>query len=369
MIGQKTMPSMDISRGGVEVVVEELAPRLVSLGQNVTCLNRKGCYNGNRKEYKGVRLIDVPCIRKRGLSAATSSILASFRAAFGKYDIVHYHAEGTCVFLWLPKLMRKRCIVTIHGIDWQRDKWKSGFGSRYIRLGEKTAVRYADEIIVLSHNAEKYFLDSYGRKTVYIPNGVPTPTRRNPEIIQEKFGLEKEEYILFLGRLVPEKGLEILIRAFRKLKTDRKLVIAGYASDTDEFVEHLEEMARGDERIRFVGFVQGKPLEELYSNAYFYVLPSFLEGMPISLLEAMSYGNCCHASDIPECSEAAGEHAVYFHCGDEKELMQVMQRLLDDPSEVRYYREGAADYILSRYNWDSVAEKTLALYRESEGCK
>ena len=193
--------------------------------------------------------------------------------------------------------------LTSGGIDWQREKWKSGFGSKFIRQGERNAVKYADEIIVLSKGVQTYFMDTYGRETRFIPNGVNRPEIREASLITEKFGLTKDSYILFLGRLVPEKGIRYLIEAFRNVRTDKKLVIAGGSSDTDSFAKELEELAKDDDRIIFTGFVQGRMLDELYSNAYIYTLPSDLEGMPLSLLEAMSYGNYCLVSDIPECTE------------------------------------------------------------------
>lgn len=173
------------------------------------------------------------------------------------------------------------------GLD-QRAKWGK-LASTYIMMGEKCAVKYADEIIVLSKGVQDYFKETYGRETKFIPNGVNRPVIRKPELIKEKFGLEKDDYILFLGRLVPEKGIAYLIEAFKKVNTDKKLVIAGGSSDTDEFASQLKEMAKDDGRIIFTGFVQGQLLDELYSNAYIYSLPSDLEGMPLSLLEAMSY--------------------------------------------------------------------------------
>lgn len=178
-----------------------------------------------------------------------------------------------------------------------------GIWTKFIRQGEKHAVKYADEIIVLSEEVQKYFMDTYGRKTRFIPNGVNRPEIRSAELIHENYGLTKDSYILFLGRLVPEKGIRYLIEAFKQVKTDKKLVIAGGSSDTDEFAKELKELAKGDDRILFTGFVQGQALDELYSNAYIYTLPSDLEGMPLSLLEAMSYGNCCLVSDVAECAE------------------------------------------------------------------
>ena len=224
--------------------------------------------------------------------------------------MVHIHAEGPAFFCWIPKLFGKRVICTIHGLDWDREKWRGSVASKFIRGGEKNAVKYADEIIVLSKDVQKYFLETYGRETHFIPNGVNRPEVREAKLITDHFGLEKDSYILFLGRLVPEKGIRYLVEAFKNVKTDKKLVIAGGSSDTDSFMEELKELAKGDDRILFTGFVQGAMLDELYSNAYIYTLPSDLEGMPLSLLEAMSYGNCCLVSDIPECTEVVEDNAL-----------------------------------------------------------
>lgn len=230
-------------------------------------------------------------------------------------------------------------------------------------LGEKCAVKFADEIIVLSKGVQEYFLDTYGRETRFIPNGVNRPIIRNAEIIKNKFGLEKDSYILFLGRLVPEKGLRYLIKAFKQVDTEKKLVIAGGSSDTDEFTKELKELARDDSRIVFTGFVQGKELDELYSNAYVYTLPSDLEGMPLSLLEAMSYGNCCLVSDIDECASVVEDKAFIFKKSDVADLQSKLQKACDDKEQVQKYKDEAADYICQKYNWDDVVEKTLNLYR------
>ena len=170
--------------------------------------------------------------------------------------------------------------MTSAGIDWQREKWQSGLGSKFIHQGEKNAAKYADEVIVLSKGVQDYFKETYGRKTHFIPNGVNRPQIREASLITDKFGLKKDSYILFLGRLVPEKGIRYLVEAFKNVKTDKKLVIAGGSSDTDSFMEELKELAKGDDRILFTGFVQGAMLDELYSNAYIYTLPSDLEGIP-----------------------------------------------------------------------------------------
>jgi len=367
MFGQKRIPSRE---GGVEIVVEELCSRMVAQGHNVTCYNRGGHhvsgseYDSKRlKEYKGIRLKTVPTIEKKGLAAVSSSFFAALCCAFGKYDVVHIHAEGPAFFAWLPKLFGKKVIVTIHGLDWQREKWKSGFGSKFIHHGEKNAVKYADEIIVLSKGVQDYFEKEYGRKTVFIPNGVNRPKIQEAELITEKYGLEKDSYILFLGRLVPEKGIRYLVEAFKNVKTDKKLVIAGGSSDTDSFMNELKDSAKDDDRIIFTGFVQGQILKELYSNAYVYTLPSDLEGMPLSLLEAMSYGNCCLVSNIPECTEVVEDKALVFKKSDVNDLFTKIQKACDYPEMITKIKEQATDFIFRKYNWDFVTKETMNLYR------
>lgn len=366
MLGHKRIPSRE---GGIEIVVEELATRMVKLGHNVICYNRKGHHVSGKKydrknltKYKGVKLKTVPTIDVKGLAAMSSSFFAALYVAFGKYDVVHFHAEGPCAMLWIPKLFGKKCVATIHGIDWQREKWAHGFGSKYIRLGEKIAAKYADEIIVLSKNVQDYFQDAYNRKTRFIPNGVTRPDKVEVQEIKSCWGLQKDGYLLFLGRLVPEKGLRYLIQAFRKVETNKKLVIAGGSSDTNDFQQEIQELAKGDDRILFTGFAQSRVLEELYSNCYLYVLPSDLEGMPLSLLEAMSYGNCCVVSDIEECAEVVGDHAVVFRRGNIEDLKEKLQVCCDDETMVKGYRKGAADFICGKYDWDEVVEKTVRLY-------
>ena len=366
MLGHKRIPSRE---GGIEIVVEEVATRMVASGHKVVCLNRAGSHVSGKaldaasvKEYKGVRVKTVLTLDKKGLAAMTASVTGSLVAAFGKYDVVHFHAEGPCAMLWLPKLFGKRCVATVHGLDHQRAKW-GRFARAYIMLGEKCAAKFADEIIVLSEGVQKYFLDTYGRETVFIPNGVTRPERCPAEQITETYGLQKNEYILYLGRLVPEKGITYLIDAFKQLRTDKKLVIAGGSSDTVAFAQELKDRAAGDARILFTSFVQGRMLEELYSNAYVYVLPSDLEGMPLSLLEAMSYGNCCVTSDIEECASVMEDYGVTFPKGDVAALAEALQRLCDNPQTVDGYKQEAADYITGKYSWDDVTEKTLELYR------
>ena len=365
-MGQKRVPSRE---GGIELVVEELCTRMVQKGNQVTCYNRSGHHVsgsqydvGKQNNYRGIRLKQVPTIEKKGLAAVSSSFFAALCCAFGKYDVVHIHAEGPAFFSWIPKICGKKVVVTVHGLDWQREKWKSGFGAKFIHQGERNAVKYADEIIVLSEGVKEYFQETYGRNTRFIPNGVNKPEIREAELITEKYGLTKDSYILFLGRLVPEKGIRYLIEAFQNVDTDKKLVIAGGSSDTDEFSQELKKLAEDDPRIIFTGFVQGRMLEELYSNAYIYTLPSDLEGMPLSLLEAMSYGNCCLTSDIAECTEVVEDKALAFKKSDVKDLKEKLQNACVNKDIVQNMKNQAREFICQKYDWDGVVDKTMQLY-------
>lgn len=364
MLGHKHIPSRE---GGIEVVVEELSTKMVKLGHRVTCYNRMGRHvSGGEikklKEYEGVKIKEAFTIECKGLAAMTSSLFATLAATFSNFDVIHIHAEGPAFFSFIPKFFGKRVVVTIHGLDWDRAKW-SGFAKWYIKQGEKNAVKYSDEIIVLSQGVKKYFLKEYGRVTNFIPNGVNRPKLREVDEIK-KWGLEKDNYILYLGRIVPEKGEHYLVEAWKKIKSEKKLVIAGGISDTAGYGKKLEELAAEDKRIIFTGFVQGKVLEELYSNCFVYCLPSDLEGMPLSLLEAMSYGNCCLVSDIDECAEVVENKALTFNKSDVVDLKEKLEKLLNDRESVEKYKREASTFITKKYNWDDVVKKTLDLYNK-----
>lgn len=373
MIGHKRIPSRE---GGVEIVVEELAVRMAALGHRVEAYNRYGHHVSGkkyddeygwkgRKYYKGVRVRIIPTFQRSSLNAIVYSFLATIRALFTRYDVLHYHAEGPCAMLWIPKLFHRHVVVTVHGLDWQRAKW-GNFASYVIRFGEKMAAQYADEVIVLSRNVQQYFADTYNRQVTYIPNGINRPEHFPADLIREKYGLEKDGYILFLARIVPEKGLHYLIEAFQRTDTDKKLVIAGGNSQAVEYMEQIHRMVAQDDRIIMTDFVQGQTLEELYSNAYAFVLPSDVEGMALSLLEAMSYGNCCLVSDIPENTEVVEDHALWFTKGSVEDLETKLNFMLTHPEEVERYRKESADFICGKYNWDEVVRETLDLYTRGQ---
>lgn len=365
MIGHKRIPTRE---GGVEIVVSELSTRLVVKGHRVDAYNRRGSHVSGKefvsrigKEYEGIRIITIPTFENKSLNAIVYSFLASVRALFGGYDIIHYHAEGPCAMLWLPKLFGKRVVATIHGLDWQRSKW-GNFASRVLKFGEKMASRHADEIIVLSANMQDYFKKTYGRDTVYISNGIARQERVKAEKIAKKWNLHEEEYILFLARIVPEKGAHYLIEAYKQLRTDKKLVIAGGSSHSMDYFQELKALAGQNENIIFTDFVGGRDLEELFSNAYVFVLPSDVEGMAIGLLEAMSYGNCCLVSDIPENTEVVENKAISFKRSNVQDLKKQLEELIADPEKVKQYKKEAADFICQKYNWDCIVDKTVDVY-------
>ena len=361
MIGHKRIPSRE---GGVELVVGELSERMAALGHDVTAYNRRGRHVSggetiNLKEYKGVHIKSVPTFESSKLNAIVYSVIASFLALFGRYDVIHYHAEGPCSMVWLPKLFGKRVIATIHGLDWQRAKW-GGFATKFLKYGEKTAAKYADEIIVLSENVQQYFRKTYNRTTVFLPNGVDTHEYVPLENVKKKYGIEQDGYILFLARIVPEKGLHYLIEAYKQIETDVKLVIAGGVSHSSEYAEEIKKQAAGDERIIFTGFVEGDELWELFYNTQLYVLPSDVEGMPLTLLEAMSCGAECLVSDIPETVNVLKDYGYTFKKGDINDLRQNIIAALAAPKRDK---TAQIEYIKNNYSWDKVTERTLEIYQ------
>ena len=262
MIGHKRYGSRE---GGVEVVVTELARRMAALGHEVTCYDRLGSdvMTGDAADCRartvdGVRVVPVKTIDKKGLAALSSSYFATLAAIKDRPDVIHYHAEGPCVPLPLAKRAGIRTVATIHGLDWQRAKWGK-LASTYIKMGERAAATKVDELIVLSEGVKRYFMEAYGREAVFIPNGVDAKEALPASVIKEKWNLEKYSYLLYLGRLVPEKRPELLIEAFKALDTNKRLVIAGGSSDTSAYEKELRAAARGDSRIVFTGLSPASP--------------------------------------------------------------------------------------------------------------
>ena len=368
MIGHKVVPSR---RGGIEKVLTTLCPLLSEKGADVTCYNRstdkvENEYVGTVKDkkYRGVNLKNAWTINARGASAMIASFTAAISAAFGKYDIIHFHAEGPCAAMWIPKMFGKRCVATVHGLDWQREKWGKGFASKYIKFGERVMVKYADEIIVLSESAREYFKNTYNRETVLIHNGIEKPEKKEAEKITDLFGITKDGYICMVSRLTAEKGVHYLIDAYNSVKTDKKLVIAGDTSDTDDYVAMIKQKAENNPNIIFTGFISGDVLKEIYSNAYLVTLPSDIEGMSLSLLEALSYGNAVLCSDIPENTLVTEDKAMHFKKSSVEDLAEKLQLMCHDEALVHSLKNGVDEFILEKYKWSDVADTTYHLYQK-----
>jgi glycosyltransferase involved in cell wall biosynthesis len=366
-IGQRGVPA---TIGGIEHHVEEIGARLVERGHDVTVYTRANYTADRISEHRGMRVRYIPTAPTKHLEALVHSGLSTGVAMLPgarRADILHYHAIGPSVFTPLPRALTRRGVVlTIHGLDYDRDKWG---------LGARTALKSAGWIsahvphatITVSKNLAEFYLERYGRVAHHIPNGVAAPLPRAAKLITERFGLQGGDYALFLGRLVPEKAPDLLVRAFRNVETSARLVIAGGSSFTDQYVHELEVLAARDPRVLLVGSVHGELLQELYTNAALFVLPSRLEGLALTLLEAGSYRLPLVASDIPPNREVIGSDGPggrMFASGDERGLTAALSATLGDLQAARVGAEALGDRIVREYDWDAATEATEDVYEQ-----
>ncbi|MBF0234629.1 MAG: glycosyltransferase family 4 protein, partial [Desulfamplus sp.] len=336
--------------GGIETLTEEIGTRLVKKGHEVTIYSSRD-YGTNDGIYKGMVIKTVPSINTKSfhkLSICFNATIDLIRK--NEADIVHVHAIGPSFFSIFPRLAGIPTVVQTHGIEWQRDKW-GWAGKTFLKLSESTAIYFPNKTTAVSKVQKHYFEKKYNRSVAYIPTGV-NEVKPLPPDKMNSLGLEKDRYILFAARLVSEKGPQFLIEAFRQIDSDMKLVIAGDAAHAEPFKKMLRELAANDERILFPGFVTGTLLQELFSNAYLFCLPSTLEGLPIALLEAMSYGNCCLSSDIPENLEAVEQYGYTFKNRDVDDLRTQLQYLINNPEKVKEKKREARAHVLRHYSWD-----------------
>lgn len=354
MLGHKRVPSRE---GGVEVAVGALSEELAKLNVQVTLYNRSRKGQPRMSEYKGMRIVTVPTVETKNLDATVYSYIASILAVRDRQDIVHYHALGPAVSLLIPRLFGIKTVVTVHGLNYKTPKWK-GLGARYIKLGERIAAKYADSVIVLSENARTYFENTYGRETVLIGNGVEEGDIKAPNLITSSYGLSPNGFILAVSRLVPGKGLECLIAAYKKTNITIPLVIAGDSEYMADYKQSLFDLASEGPTIQFLGQVDENALDELYSNAALFVLPSEAEGMPMCLLEAMAHDCPCLVSDIPENVEVLSGFGCTFETNNEDDLARMLKNCL-----VNQKRTSVRDYIRENYSWNLIAKKTLDLYK------
>lgn len=362
-IGQKGVPTQN---GGIERYTENLALSLISRGAEVLVYSRR-YYSRGLKEYKGIRVISLPSIRNKGLEAITNTFLACLDIAFRKVDIINFQAIGPASLIWLAKILKPKTpiIFTFHCQDYYHKKW-GAFARAYLKFGEKIGCRYADKVIVTSRVLQEYVKTTYGFTPIYIPYGAYT---QDPVPVQDirRWGLEEKNYISYIGRLVRHKNVHLLIEAFKQIKTDKKLVIVGGSSYTDDYVSELMDLAKDDERIIFTDNQSGHILNELFSNSYVFVQPSEYEGLSVALLEAMGWGLACLVSDIPQMLEGIADAGLSFKEGNVQDLKDKLEFLLANPAETERLGEAAKKRIATEYNWPGVASQMEAVYRETIG--
>lgn len=362
MIGQRGVPA---TFGGVERHVEEIGARLAERGHEVIVFGRTNYVEERAPVYRGMRVRTLPTVSSKHLDAIVHSGLSTAAAMADRVDVVHYHAIGPGLPSFLPRYFsRAKVVQTIHGRDADRAKW-GGTARRVLRGGEWLSARVPDATIVVARDLGETYRTTYRRRTVVIPNGVEPGTVRDASAITERWQLTRGSYILFVGRLVPEKAPDLLVRAFRDVPGDVRLVIAGGSSFTDDFVRDLEREARLDDRVLLAGYVYGEPLEELYANAAAFVLPSSLEGLPLTLLEAASYGTPVIASAIPPHVEMLGHDAPgqhLFPAGSRTALTEALVAVLADPQREREGARALRERILAAYRWDEVVDATERVY-------
>lgn len=343
--------------GGVETHCEELFPRIAAKGIDTTIIRRKSYVHDSLSEWKGVKLLDIDTPKKKSFEAIIHTFKAILKAKVLKADIVHIHAIGPALLTPLARLLGMKVVFTHHGPDYDRDKW--GFAAKtMLKLGERMGTMFANDVIVISNVINDILVRKYHRKDCHlIYNGVPEPDICDyPEYFDE-LGIEKGKYILGMCRFVPEKNLHHLVEAFSKIKVQGcKLVLAGDTDFEDEYSRNLKKMAK-EHGVILTGFIKGKKLHSLLTHTRCFVLPSSHEGLPIALLEAMSYHLPVIVSDIPAILEVGLNKDVYFRVGDINELAKKLQKNIENS----YL---PINYDMSKYNWDNIANQIATIYRK-----
>jgi glycosyltransferase involved in cell wall biosynthesis len=365
VIGAKGLPP---KQGGIEHYCAEVYPRIVAQGHTVDLFARSSYTDSSWREsydFQGVRVISLPGLDVKGADAFVTSALGAIAATASKYDIVHFHALGPSLFSFLPRIAQStKVVVTCQGLDWQRAKWGS-FSTQLIKTGEQAAVRFAHGIVVVSDALKTYFLQNYGRDTVYIPNAPASYGESDPNFSYGKqLGLEQGRYMIFLGRIVPEKRPDLLIEAFSKLKPSGwKLVLAGGVSDTQSYTAKLLEKVANNPNIIFAGELRGSRLWEVVRGAGLFVLPSDLEGLPLAMLEAMQEGRPVVASDIlPHQQLINGGMGTLFEAGNVDSLVNSLDWAINHPQQVALMAKNAQRNVQTNYSWEHITAENLKLY-------
>ena len=367
VIGSKGLPP---HQGGIEHQCAELYPRMVAAGHQVD-LYARSSYNDDARvrSYKGVNIITVPSIKARGIDALACSGMSAVLASGRAYDIAHFHALGPSLFTPFPKtLSGAKVLTTCHGLDWQRAKWGK-FSSQVIKTGERTAVRFADRLVVVSEALQDYFFQTYGKKSIYIENAPVAYADSDDEFSYgQALGLESQRYLVFLGRLVPEKRVDLLLEAFQSLQQQSlshgwKLALIGDKSDTNQFSAKLLQLANNSPNIIFTGELQGRYLAEVVRGAGLFVLPSDLEGLPLALLEAMQEGIPVVVSDLPVHRQMLGtDRGLTFETGNLIDLQDRLAWAIEHMPHMENMAQQAQQYVRSHHNWDNITQKYLGVY-------
>lgn len=341
---------------GFETFVEAFAVDLAKNGYFVAVYNRV-YINFRDKKYKGVRIIRLPTIRKKHLETIFHTFISVIHSLFCRYDIVYFCGVGNSPLVFIPRLVGSKVIINVDGLDWRREKWSSP-ARLYLRICELWAIVFATVLITDSRFVHKYYRSIYGKETTYIPYGVEMETRKTVTdgYIFKKLGLEREKYILFVSRLVPENGAHILIEAYNKLHTSLKLVIVGDAPYCERYIAFLKSAE--SRNIIFPGFVFGETYKQLMSNAYIFVLPSVVSGTRVVLLEAMASGNCVVAGDGESNLEVMDDSGYsYDRRGGANALSSSLRYLIDNPDIVISYRIKAVERINKFYSYDKMTRE------------
>lgn len=363
MLGTRGLPA---SFGGVEHHVEQIGARLVERGHQVTVYSQSR-YNDSVpiSEHLGMRVVTMPTVPVRSLEAICHSAMSTMHGLFGGHDVFHYHAVGPGLMSPMARFGSRGAVVqTVHGLDADRAKW--GGGARTVlNLATWLSARVPDTTVTVSQSLAEHYADQYERACDYVPNGVNVKVRRHPTLIRDAYGLSGRDYFLFVGRLVPEKRPDLLLKAFARVKTDKKLVLVGGSSYTDDYVEELRALAAHDPRVIMPGYLYGEMLDELFTNAAGFVQPSALEGLPLTLLEAMGSGLPVVVSDIdPHLEIVGGDRAGarVFHDGDVDGLASALRKVAGDAVTEKASSVAMRDSVLSVYDWSACVDALEDVY-------
>lgn len=360
IIGQKGIP---VKYGGVEYHVFQLALKLVEKGHNVIVYTRNNYTDKNLKEYKGIKLIHLPTISTKHLDATFSTFLASIDVLRRNVDVVHYHSIGPCLFIWIPKLLKRntKVIATVHCKDYEHKKW--GFLARcFLKIGEYLACKIPHKTIVVSKLLNSYIRKRYGVSSRYIPNGVCIEKNMPDVSLPKKWNLKPYNYILTVNRLVPHKGIHYLIKAYNKISTDKKLVIAGGSCYTDDYFNYLKKLAKGNKNIIFTGFQYGDFINALYCYCYLFVQPSESEGLSTAILNALSYNRPVLASNIPENLELIKGIGFEFENKNVNDLYSKLEFLIKNPELLKQKTKKQKEKITQFYDWNRIIEDIIRVY-------